>query len=86
MYHGWNGSGWESGAQYLGFPWMGLIMPLLLLVLIGLVIVALVQMGKGRKTDDPKERAIDNLIERWSRGEIDTDTFRSMKKEIEART
>jgi uncharacterized membrane protein len=85
MYHGWNGHGWEAG-QYLGFPWMGFVMPILFLVLIVLVGVALFRMGKGRRLDSPRERAVDNLIERWSRGEIDPETFKSMKKEIEART
>lgn len=86
MYHGWNGAGWESAGHYLGFPWMGWIMPILVLVLIGLVVFAIIRMGRGSKTDGPRERAIDILIERWSRGEITTEVFREMKKEIEARS
>jgi uncharacterized membrane protein len=64
---------------------MGFVMPILVLVLIVLVGVALFRMGKGHRLNSPRERAIGNLIERWSRGEIDTETFKSMKKGIDAR-
>jgi uncharacterized membrane protein len=44
-------------------------------------------MGKSRKTDleGVMERGIDILISRFSRGEIDAETFRSMKAELETK-
>lgn len=70
----------------LGFPWGGFAMSALLIGLAVFAVVAAIRMGRTRRTDDdPKERGIEILIERFARGEIDSETFRSMKSELEAR-
>jgi uncharacterized membrane protein len=86
MNHGWNG-GWAMGGHALGFPWGGLAMGILFLALIALIVVAIVRMGKSSATsfEVAKDRGIDILIERYTRGEIDADTFRAMKAVLDAK-
>ena len=97
MYHGWNGGGFARGGfphdavaqcgYSFGFPWGGLVMGILVLAVIALLVVLIVRQGKSGKPDnsDLKERGIDILIERYTRGEIDADTFKTMKAELDAR-
>ena len=82
MFHGWYGNGWAPGGAYLGFPWGGLIMGIVLLALAVFAVVALVRMGKNRY---PVARGsgLQILEERFARGEIDAETFRAMKSELE---
>jgi uncharacterized membrane protein len=83
MLHNWYG-GWGPGAYAYGFPWGGLIMIIILVALVVFAIFAFVRVGKTTKSGgDPKERGLEILIERFSRGEIDTETFRTMKAELE---
>lgn len=85
--HGWYGGGWGPGGSFFGFPWGGAIMGTIGLALIALLIVAIVRFGRLRRPDsqDSKERGIDILIERYTRGEIDAETFRTMKAELDAK-
>jgi uncharacterized membrane protein len=87
MYHGWNGGGWARGGYALGFPWGGLVMGLIGIAIIVLLIVLIVRSGANRKPNllDSKEKGIDILIERYTRGEIDGETFKAMKAELDAR-
>ena len=85
MMRSWGG-GYFPGAYAFGFPWGGLVMSAVLIGLAVFAVVAFIRMGRTRRTiDDPKERGIEILIERFARGEIDAETFRSMKAELEAR-
>ncbi|HCO48362.1 MAG TPA: hypothetical protein DIT55_02565 [Spirochaetaceae bacterium] len=91
MYHNWNYNNWIPGGfregYATGFPWGGIVMGIFMVAIIALVIVLIVRLGKNRKPDliGQKERGIDILIERYARGEIDAETFRSMKAEIDAK-
>ncbi|MFA6008200.1 MAG: SHOCT domain-containing protein [Candidatus Shapirobacteria bacterium] len=91
MYHNWNNNGWIPGgfqSGYAGaFPWGGIFMGIFMVALIALLIVLLIRLGKNRKPDliSQKEQGIDILIERYARGEIDAETFRAMKTEIDAK-
>ncbi len=78
---------WGSGAFGGGFPWMGTAMWVALIALAALAVFAAVRIGRssGRRNDaDPKERGLEILTERFARGEIDAETYKSMKDEIEA--
>ena len=78
MYRGWN-SNWLAGGA-LGFPWVGLIIGV---IFIGLLVYAIFN-ARGQKSIDPKEGGIQILIDRFARGEIDAETFKTMKAELEA--
>ncbi len=82
MFHGWNGGGYA-----FGFPWGGFTMGFLFIALIVLVIVAVARTGRiGRLgSGNSKERGLEILTERFARGEIDAETFRSMKHELDAK-
>ncbi len=85
MYRGFNGS--YAGA---GFPfwahWGGIGMGVLLVAAVVLGIVAIVRTRKSLRagTGDAEDRGLEILTERFARGEIDADTFRSMKAELKA--
>ncbi len=86
MYHGWSG-GWAPGGYMFGLPWGGLFMGVLFTALIVLMVFAIVRMGKLKKNDPEggTDRGMDILVSRFSRGEIDAQTFRSMKAELETK-
>jgi uncharacterized membrane protein len=87
MYRGWHDGGWGFGGQAIGFPWGGIVMAVLFLAVIALLIVLIVRMGKTRTGEYvAKERGINILIERYTRGEIDAETFRAMKAELDSKT
>jgi uncharacterized membrane protein len=83
MHRGWNGYGAMNGYA-LGFPWMSLAMGGVFVILLALGIIALVRLAKRdrRAAEAPQERGIDILIGRFARGEVDAETFRSMKAEL----
>jgi uncharacterized membrane protein len=87
MFHGWYGSP-GYGAWGYGFPWGGLSMGILVVAIIAMGIVFIVRSGRNRIDDrrDSTQRGIDILIERFSRGEIDGETFKKMKAQIEERS
>jgi uncharacterized membrane protein len=87
MYRGWNGGGWALPEHALGFPWGGLAMGILFLGLIALVVFAFARVGKAGRTSSgaAKEKGVDILIERYTRGEIDAETFRSMKAVLDVK-
>ena len=82
MYHGWYGNGWGPGVGLLGFPWGGLIMGIVLLGLAAFAIVAFVRSGRALNRFT-RSSGLDILSERFARGEIDAETFRTMKTELE---
>jgi putative membrane protein len=85
MMHGWNGA-WGPGAYAYGFPWGGLLVSAVLIALVVFAVIAFVRSGRaGKVPGDPRERGLEILIERYARGEIDADTFKSMKAEVEAK-
>lgn len=91
MMHGWNGGGWAQGGYGIGFPWSGLVMGIFMLVLLGFAIFAIVRFARrgnavGILPEGPtsKGKALAILSERFAKGEIDSETFRSMKAELEA--
>ncbi len=83
MFHGWNGGG-SSFGYALGFPWGGVVMGAVALAIIAFFASSLIRRGQGSRNElkDANERGIDILIGRFTRGEIDADTFRSMKAEL----
>lgn len=88
MYRGFNGGGWaHPGYGFgFGFPWGAIVMGALV---IGLVVFAVVALRRSRmnRTADPvgaSQRGVQILTERFARGEIDVETFRSMKAELES--
>jgi putative membrane protein len=93
MYHAWNGGMFSRGfpggpgGYAAGFPWGGLIMGLLFVALIALVIVAIVRLDKARGLGQalPQQRGIEILMERFAKGEIDAETYRVMKAELDSK-
>jgi putative membrane protein len=87
MMHAWNGGAWAQGGYGIGFPWGGLVMGVLMLVVLGFAIFAIVRLARhGNAVGSPPSggKALGILSERFAKGEIDADTFRSMKAELEA--
>lgn len=85
MMHNWGG-GYFPGAYPFGFPWGGFAMSAILVALVVFAVVVLVRSSRARRSfEDPKERGLEILVERFAKGEIDADTFRSMKAELDAR-
>ena len=84
MMHVWNG-GWGAGAYGFGFPWGGIAMGAVLIALFLLAISSFIRSGRiGKGSDDPRERGVKILVERYARGEIDAETFKSMKVELDS--
>jgi len=86
--HGWYGYG--PGAVAQGFPWMGVVMPIVFLALITLAIILVIKAvkrdsghGSAGTNAGADSKALEILSERFARGEIDAETYRSMKKELE---
>ncbi len=86
MYRGFNGGSWAHPGYGFGFPWGAIVMGALV---IGLIVFAVIALRRSRltRTADPVDagqRGVLILTERFARGEIDAETFRSMKAELEA--
>jgi putative membrane protein len=70
---------------------MGIVMPIVFLALVTLAIILVIKAvkreGVGKGSDGSasvvESRALEILSERFARGEIDAETYRSMKKELE---
>lgn len=93
MMHGWSGGAWAPGGYGLGFPWGGLVMGVVMLVILGLAIFAIVRLARhgGVAAALPAARAgtgkaLDILSERFAKGEVDAETYRSMKAELESQS
>jgi len=90
MYRGYNG-GWASGGYGFGFPWFGIVAGILFLALIGLVVYMMLRLRKIERTsaavpvNGSVPRSIEILDERFARGEIDTETYRTMKEVLETK-
>jgi uncharacterized membrane protein len=75
-----------------GHDWIGLVFGLVILALAVLAIVALFRLGNrlgkaglgfGPSAAASREGALEILSERFARGEIDAETFRAMKAELD---
>jgi len=84
MYRGMNGGWINGGIPFMG-NWGGLVMALLVAAALAFGIVALVRSGKARRESGSaaSERGLGILAERFAKGEIDAETYRSMKTELE---
>ncbi|MCX7024284.1 MAG: SHOCT domain-containing protein [Spirochaetes bacterium] len=62
-------------------------MGIFLVALIALVVVLIVRLSRSGTQANAvsKDRGLDILSGRFARGEIDAETFRSMKSELEAK-
>lgn len=86
MYRGFGGGGWAHPGYGFGFPWGFIVMAALAIGLIVFAVVALRRRGKFVAPGQPNasQQGMLILTERFARGEIDADTFRSMKAELES--
>lgn len=86
MYRGFNGSGWAHPGYGFGFPWGGIVMAAIVIGLVVFAVVALRRRSKNGAVEQvgASQQGMLILTERFARGEIDTDTFRSMKAELES--
>jgi uncharacterized membrane protein len=68
-----------------GIPWGGIAMMILFLALAVVVALLAFRALRSRKGDaeTAKEKGIGILVERFARGEIDAEAFKSMKAQIE---
>ncbi|MDA8410389.1 MAG: SHOCT domain-containing protein [Treponema sp.] len=89
MYHGMYGFGQAFGGNgYFGFPWFHFVFGFLFLALVVFGVVYSIRSIRSGKTglsngSDPHARALDIVVERFARGEIDAETFRAMKAELD---
>ncbi|HUX36783.1 MAG TPA: SHOCT domain-containing protein [Rectinemataceae bacterium] len=89
MFRGMYGYGQGfMGNEAFGFPWLHLMFGLIFVALVVVGIILLIRMARSGKTglsqgESLYSRALDILVERFARGEIDAETFRSMRAEIE---
>ena len=85
MYRGFNGGGWAHPGYFLGFPWGGLALAALAIGLVVFAVVALRHRGEPQVSvpASASQQGLLILTERFARGELDTETFRSMKAELE---
>jgi len=87
MYSMWNSGGWAHGGYGAVFPLGGILMGAFVIGLIVLLVILISRLGRSGKTDHAalKDHGVDILVERYARGEIDADTFKTMKAELDAR-
>lgn len=79
MMHGWAGHGaysWEWGGMLLG-----MLVPLVLLGL-GIWVVVSLTARAGRSEKQTPAAALEILEQRFARGEISADEFRTMRQEL----
>ncbi len=75
------GAGWGGGWGWgMGFGW---IIPLLVIGLIVWAIVALTRSRMGGQDAAP-DRSLAILKERFAKGELDSETYQRMRKELES--
>jgi uncharacterized membrane protein len=76
-----------SGSGFYLYPWswVSILHWIGIVVLIFLVISLILSVRKRGYTEkqDAVSKGLDILIERYTRGEIDSDTFKQMKSELE---
>ena len=75
------GSGW-AGGWGMGM-WFGWIVPVLVIGLIVWAVIAFTRSRSAGTAADSSQRALATLKERYARGELDEETFRRMRKELE---
>ena len=76
------GAGWGGGLGWgMGFGW---IVPLVVIGLIVWAIVAFTRSRTGGAGSAAPDRSLAILKERFAKGELDSETFQRMRKELEA--
>lgn len=87
----WQSNGWGSGLFSFGYPWGGIVMGLLLIGVIVFTVFMVIRSSRSDRNShsagqyaDSRERGLSILTERFARGEIDSETFRTMKAELNA--
>lgn len=83
MYHGFYNNGWVAGAGFFGAPWGGWLLVLAVAGAAAFAVAAFIRSGRTAARPD-RSPALEILTERFVRGEIDTETFRALKSELEA--
>jgi len=85
MYRGLNGA-WGMAGYPVWAHWGGIALAIAIVVAIVLGVVAIRRSGtSGRRERGVAEaRGLDVLAERFARGEIDAETYRSMRAELES--
>ncbi len=79
-HHGWGIGGWEGilvGGLMMLLFWGGLF------ALLFFAIRLATGNRQGGSKEAPGDRALQILAERYAKGEIDSDTYREMKAELE---
>jgi len=79
MYHGFVPHGYMTG-----YSWGGITMGIIVVVLVLVVVVALFRNGQNGRSGSGNSgnRGLEILEERFARGEITPEQFRSMKGEL----
>lgn len=83
MYRGFNG-GFGAGSYPLWAHWGGIGLGIVLVAVVALSIIAIVRTGKAKRSagGEAEGRGLDILAERFARGELDAETYRSMRAEL----
>jgi uncharacterized membrane protein len=86
MFHAWNG-GWAGSGAAFGFSWLGLLLGASLLIALVAAVAAAIRSGKGGSgaAASARDQGLLILTERFARGEIDAESFRAMKAELEGK-
>ncbi len=79
MFHGFVPHGYMTG-----YSWGGIAMGIIVVMLVLIAVVALVRNGKKDTSGSSGNRGQEILEERFARGEITPEQFRSMKSELVA--
>ncbi|NLJ47176.1 MAG: SHOCT domain-containing protein [Treponema sp.] len=83
MYHGFYTNGWLAGAGAFGAPWGGWLLVLAVAAAAAFAIAAFIRSGRTAARRD-RPSALEILTERFARGEIDAETFRALKSELDS--
>jgi uncharacterized membrane protein len=92
MMYGLHGAGWAGSGYVPGFAWGGLFLVALAIAVVALLVVLVVKISRGGRPQAGSAiapaaasgKAFEILAERFARGEIDAEAFRSMRAELEA--
>lgn len=83
MYRGFNG-GLGTGSYQIWTHWGGIGLGIVLLAVVALSIIAIARTRKMKSSGSgtPEARGLDILAERFAKGELDAETYRSMRAEL----
>jgi putative membrane protein len=83
-YYGQRGPGGWGSMMHYGFGYGGMFMWIIFLIVIGLLIYFIVQSQNTKnKTQTQNETPLDILKRRYAKGEISSEEYERMKKELE---